>query len=85
MNIEINDAQDIVLTKNGVVVGYVTIEQTETRVEFVGRPVYLDFWADTKLDISTSFASGLGIKAEFASEIDGADNFRAALKMSKKS
>ena len=72
---EVSELESIVLTKNGVVVGYVEVEKFNDAIGFLGRSVNIK-WGLGSLN---SFASTSSISAESADEISSEINFLYAI------
>jgi hypothetical protein len=79
--VEIADVDSVVLTKNGVVVGYVTVKAVGSGgdVEFVGRAVNVDeYYKSLKLTFH-GFACGTAMSTDNANEVANVENFNKAL------
>jgi hypothetical protein len=76
--VNISDLNSLVLTDNGRVVGYVTVEKRNNYFEFVGRAtnVQSGSYVDSTFN---GFACGMAIRATDSAELSDVDNFRKAL------
>ena len=75
VKVEVSELDSIVLTKNGVVVGYVEVEKFNDAIGFLGRSVNIKW----ELGSLNSFASTSSISAESADEISSEINFLYAI------
>lgn len=76
--VEIADLESVVLTHNGVVVGYVTVDTSRNNsVEFVGRAVNIR--RDYTTDTFHGFACGSSINTDDLTEVISAENFINAI------
>lgn len=83
VTVEVSELDSIVLTKNGVVVGYVKVKKFNDAMEFVGSPVQIHWRNSTKV-IYNSFACSGAIQAQSNDEISSDINFLNALNMAVK-
>ena len=76
--VEINNADAIVITNNGVVVGYVKIRKYESNydVDFVGQAVNINAYPNITIN---GFASSCAITTRDANEIASSVNFVKAM------
>ena len=80
LTIELGSNESIAITKNGVVIGFVTVKrQSNNSVELLGQAVNFDSWnAPMESWTHNSFACGMSIKAT-VEEMSSADQFISAI------
>lgn len=76
--IEISDTQDIVLTNQGKVVGYIRVENKPEYIRFVGQAVNIRLFSQSTFH---SFACSGSITTEDISDIIDSESFVNALKV----
>jgi hypothetical protein len=78
VTVETSELDSIVLTKNGVVVGFVKVKKFNDAMEFVGSPVSTKWGLGLPM-IHNSFACSGSILAESLDEISSDVNFLDAM------